>query len=189
MVINYTINKRDFRQKIAELNYILKDELKLRNLDINDIKITVNEKGENYYSNQLLCEKEINISNIILNDTKQNKVFNDRIENFLQDQYSLLESVKLMSNFHFVFIYMHELSHAILLNNTIPNNSDLEDFKTKTFLNHDQAFKSYRILPEEAKADKLAVELMNKYAIEIDMLFSSISKEQAIDNYEFWNNI
>lgn len=119
-------------------------------------------------------------------DPKHDYYFNN-ICNYLQDKFKFKDGVKMVREFELIFSFLHEIGHIVNMNKVNNESIYYSNFKNTVYTSQKQAFKTYREIPTESLADTSAIEIMNKYNLEIYSMFNNISMEEARTEINFWN--
>ena len=170
------------RYQITELFQIaLKEYPQLKELNI-----SIEESSEFSCICEDLEAYKITYTNL---ENDKEKVFYKNICSYLQNKYKFKDGVKMIMEFENVFSFLHEVGHIINMDSVEDEQVHYSNFKNKEYNSYYQAFKAYREIPTEQKADQTAINLMIKYNKEIYALMNNMSIEQAKNEVDFWNEV
>lgn len=111
------------------------------------------------------------------------------LNKYLKNEYGLDANKHMYRNFNDVFAFLHEVGHLYYFDILKENekNEGYKEYKNEKFYNYNEAWESYRKIPNEKIADEFAVTFMNNNIIKIWAVMEDITIEKAKEEYDFWN--
>ena len=167
-MINYDVlldfAKKPFPQ-LKDMIIILKDGERFASIPIND----------NYF--------------IITYTTLKEDYFKKNICSYLQDKFDFKDSLKMLDNWEEIFSFFHEIGHIVNYNKIYNEDRYYNNYKNKTYTGCQQAFSGYRSIPTEELSDMTALEIIESNLVSLYMLYNNQTKEEAIYEISFWNEV
>ena len=167
-MINYDVLLDFAKKTFPELNdmiIILKDGERFSCIPIND----------NYF--------------IITYTTLKEDYFKKNICSYLQDKFDFKDSLKMLYNWEEIFSFFHEIGHIVNYNKIYNEDRYYNNYKNKTYTGYQQAFRGYRSIPTEELSDMTALEIIESNLVSLYMLCNNQTKEEAIYEISFWNEV
>ena len=109
---------------------------------------------------------------------------------YLNKNYNLDSNVYMFNNFIEVFAFIHEIGHLYYKDLTTPEEIkfDYKEYKERVYNSYEEAWKTYREIPNEKLADEFAVNFIKNNTIKIWSIMNEITEEKAKEEFEFWSD-
>lgn len=142
-------------------------------------------KGNKFAANINLLDENITI----VENIKDNS-FKNLMKEYIKENLKFDFSSHLYNNFIEVFAFLHEIGHII---DYLNNDNSLDDrevqftnYKEVEYTTERERFEAYRSISAEKFADLFAVEMLEKFKLNIWAIMENITIEKAKEQEEFW---
>ncbi|HFD2033481.1 TPA: hypothetical protein ACF2DD_002058 [Clostridium perfringens] len=170
----FTIEKA---KQILNLIEGVKPELKFACIDI--------ELG-----NKFAVRSELLNDTIVIVDKIKDNSFNELMKEYIKEELKFDNSNFMFQNQNEVFAFLHEIGHII---DYLNNDNSLDDrevqftnYKDTKYTTIREQFNAYRSISAEKFADLFAVEMLEKFKLNIWAIMENITIEKAKEQEEFW---
>lgn len=170
----FTVEKA---KKILSLIEEIKPELKFCNINIVE-------------NNKFAAEISLLDNTITIVNKIKDHSFNELMKGYIENNLKFNNSSYMFNSFMETFAFLHEIGHIIdyLNNDNSLDNREVQfaNYKDTKYTTIREQFNAYRSISAEKFADLFAVEMLEKFKLNIWAIMENITIEKAKEQEEFW---